>query len=65
VSKLVESPMRNVFLTGRWIVSGGALLALSGCFTTQQLVDFGRTEVARTISDFVGQVFQLLVLART
>jgi len=65
VSKVAESRMRRVFLTARWLVSGGALLALSGCFTTQQLVDFGRTAFARTISDFVGQVFQLLVLSRT
>ena len=55
--------MRRLVRTGRWVVSGTGLLVLGGCFTNQLLIDFGRTEVARTISDFLGQLFQLAVLS--
>jgi len=57
--------MRRLVRTGRWVVSGAGLLVLGGCFTNQQLIDFGRTEVARSISDFLGQLFQLAVLSST
>lgn len=45
----------------RVFLGGGALLALSGCFTSQQLIDFGRTELARTVADTFGQIFQIFV----
>jgi hypothetical protein len=47
----------------RWIVAGAGLLALGGCFTSQQLMDFTRTEFARSVADVFGRVFQLYVQA--
>ncbi len=36
-------------------------LFFGGCFTSAQLVDFGRTEVARVISSLAGQLTQLFL----
>jgi hypothetical protein len=49
----------------RWLLASGLLLGIGGCFTSQQLIDFGRTEVARAISDLVGRLFQLFGQAGT
>ena len=52
--------MRKLVRTGRWIVSGATLLALSSCVSSQQLMDFSRTELARVVADVFGQAFQLV-----
>lgn len=44
----------------RWVLSGAILLALGGCITSQQWRDFGTTELARSIADYFGRVFQLI-----
>ena len=46
-----------------WLCAmSGATLALGSCYTSAQLHDFGRTEVARVISDVFGQfVFNSLL----
>ncbi len=55
--------MRRMLGISRWVASGGVLLALGGCFTSQQLLDFTRTEFARQVSDLIGRVFQIYVQA--
>lgn len=57
--------MRRIARISRWLWSGTLLLALSGCVTTQQWYDFGRTELARAIADTFGRAFQVLVQGST
>jgi len=47
----------------RWWLSHAVLLAIGGCVTHQQPVDFTRTEVARVIADSVGRTLQILAQA--
>lgn len=54
--------MRRFTRSVRWVLAGAMLLGLGGCFTQQQLLDFGRTEFARVVADVLGQVFQLYTL---
>jgi hypothetical protein len=55
--------MRRLLSINRWIVAGAGLLALGGCYTSQQLTDFTRTEFARTVADVFGRLFQFYVQA--
>ena len=57
--------MRRIAGVGRWVWSGALLLALGGCVTNQQLLDFGRTELARSVADAFGRAFQILVQSST
>ncbi len=45
------------------VCSSGALLAIGGCFTSAQLTDFARTEVARITSDVIGQLVAIFLQA--
>jgi hypothetical protein len=49
----------------RWLVCGAALLSLGSCATSQQWMDFGRTELARTVADILGQLFQQTIQGST
>ena len=42
-------------------VAGAALLAFGGCGTSQQLTDFGTTELAHTVANLVGSWFYLVL----
>ncbi len=55
--------MRRLLRISRWVVASGGLLAFGGCYTNQQLLDFTRTEFARTVADVLGRVFQFYVQA--
>ena len=57
--------MRALTKSYRWVVSGATMLALGGCITSQQWRDFGTTELARSVADFFGRVFQLLAQGTT
>lgn len=57
--------MSNVWRRVRWVLSGTALLALGGCVTSQQMMDFTRTEFARVIADTLGRALQVFVQATT
>ena len=57
--------MKKIYKNARWIFSGACLFAVGGCVTEQQAFDFVRTEIARIVSDTVGQVFTILVQATT
>jgi hypothetical protein len=47
----------------RSLLGGVVLYGLGGCVSSQQLLDFGRTEFARVISDTVGWMFDVFVTA--
>lgn len=49
----------------RWLLGGAGLLALGGCVTGQQLMDFTRTEFARVIADSLGRALQVYIQATT
>ncbi len=55
--------MRRLARVSRWVISGAVLLAFGGCVSSQQWMDFTRTELARAVADFVGRSFQLFVQA--
>lgn len=55
--------MRRFLKFAGCVFSGAAVLALNGCVTNQQLIDFGRTEVARAIADVFGRIVQLYTQA--
>jgi hypothetical protein len=57
--------MNKAWKQARWISSGLVLFGLGGCVTSQQMMDFGRTEFARVIADTIGQIFSILVQATT
>ena len=57
--------MRNVWKWSRWISSGVVLFGLGGCVTSQQMLDFTRTEFARLVADAIGQIFSILIQAST
>ncbi len=57
--------MRRLVKGCRWVTSGAVLLALGGCITSQQWIDFGRTELARAVADFVGRIFQFIAQGTT
>lgn len=57
--------MRRLANGCRWVISGAVLLALGGCITNQQWLDFARTELARGVADYVGRVLQLIAQGTT
>ena len=57
--------MRTLYRRLWWFAVAAPLLAVTGCFTGQQLQDFGRTELARQAADAFGRWFQLAVQATT
>lgn len=57
--------MRKLWKGIRWVLPGASLYALGGCVTSQQWVDFFRTEVARITADVVGQVYTIFAEATT
>ncbi len=44
-------------------VAALAMTPLTGCVSSTQLFDFGRTEIARVAADLVGQFFLIFVQA--
>ena len=54
--------MRRLLRISRW-AAGAGLLALGGCFTSQQMLDFTRTEFSRQVADVFGRIFQFYVQA--
>ena len=57
--------MRTLYRRLWWFAAAAPLLAVGGCFSSQQLQDFGRTELARQAADAFGRWFQLAVQATT
>jgi len=47
----------------RLLAPGAAALAFGGCFSSQQIFDFARTEVARLTADIVGRLVTLFQTA--
>jgi len=47
------------------MLSAAAFLALSGCVTNQQMMDFTRTQFARVIADTLGRALQVFIQATT
>ncbi|QOJ15634.1 MAG: hypothetical protein HRU75_13725 [Planctomycetia bacterium] len=45
------------------ILSSGGLLVLGSCATSQQLIEFGRSQVVLAVSSLVGQIVTLAVQA--
>ena len=57
--------MSHVWCRVRWMLSAAAFLALSGCVTNQQMMDFTRTQFARVIADTLGRALQVFIQATT
>ncbi len=52
--------MLRQYRRSRWLAGlSTVVLAFGGCVTSQQYLDFGRTELARVISDLVGRAYLL------
>lgn len=57
--------MQTYIRACRWWLSSAFLLAIGGCVTNRQMLDFTRTEFARVIADSVGRTLQILAQATT
>lgn len=57
--------MKQAWKWSRWISSGLVLYGLGGCVSSQQMLDFARTEFARLVADSIGQIFSILIQATT
>ena len=55
--------MWKLITNKRLLSSGLVLYGLGGCVSSQQLLDFGRTEFARVISDTMGWLFEVFATA--